>query len=141
MSNASEKSPFHSGEKAMQQRVGKADAMATIGRKVVRSYLPEQHRDFFAKLPFVVVGSVDEAGRPWASILPGSPGFMNSTTPTSVDIKATPITGDPLSSSLKLGQPLGFLGIEIPTRRRNRLNARITAVTEQYFSIKHILKH
>ena len=136
MSNASEKSPFHSGEKAMQQRVGKADAMATIGRKVIRSYLPEQHRDFFAKLPFVVVGSVDEAGRPWASILPGSPGFMNSTTPTSLDIKATPITGDPLSSSLKLGRPLGFLGIEIPTRRRNRLNARITAVTEQCFSVK-----
>ena len=136
MSNASETSPFHAGEKAMQQRVGKADAMATIGRKVIRSYLPEQHRDFFAKLPFVVVGSVDEAGRPWASILPGSPGFMHSTTPTRVDIKATPITGDPLSSSLKLGRPLGFLGIEIPTRRRNRLNAHITSVTENNFSVK-----
>ena len=64
MSNASEKSPFHQGEKAMQQRVGKAEAMETIGRKVIRSYLPEQHREFFAKLPFVIVGSVDEAGRP-----------------------------------------------------------------------------
>jgi predicted pyridoxine 5'-phosphate oxidase superfamily flavin-nucleotide-binding protein/ferredoxin len=136
MSNASQNSPFHAGEKAMQQRVGKADAMATIGRKVIRSYLPEQHHDFFAKLPFVVVGSVDEAGRPWASILPGSPGFMKSTTPTRVDIKATPIKDDPLSSSLELGQPLGFLGIEIPTRRRNRLNAHITSVTEEGFSVK-----
>jgi ferredoxin-NADP reductase/predicted pyridoxine 5'-phosphate oxidase superfamily flavin-nucleotide-binding protein len=135
MSNASEKSPFHQGEKIMQQRVGKAEAMETIGRKVIRSYLPEQHREFFAKLPFVVVGSVDEAGRPWASILPGLPGFMNSVTPTSLDINATPVNGDPLSSSLKLGQPLGLLGIEIPTRRRNRLNARISSITEKGFSL------
>ena len=45
MSNASEKSPFHSGEKAMQQRVGKADAMATIGRNWAFWALKYQHAD------------------------------------------------------------------------------------------------
>jgi predicted pyridoxine 5'-phosphate oxidase superfamily flavin-nucleotide-binding protein len=40
---------------------------------VIRDYLPDQHREFFAQLPFVLLGTTDKAGRPWASLLVGLP--------------------------------------------------------------------
>ena len=27
--------------------------------------MPEQHREFFAQLPFVIAGTVDHTGQPW----------------------------------------------------------------------------
>lgn len=49
-----------------------------FGRKVIRDHLIEQHRAFYAKLPFLVLGSRDESGQPWASILAGRPGFASA---------------------------------------------------------------
>jgi len=48
------------------------------GRRVIREYLPDQFRQFFAQLPYVIVGTVDPTGHPWASILVGNPGFLAS---------------------------------------------------------------
>ena len=28
--------------------------------------MPEQHREFFAQLPFVIASTVDQTGQPWA---------------------------------------------------------------------------
>ncbi|TFW08490.1 flavin-nucleotide-binding protein, partial [Oxalobacteraceae bacterium OM1] len=36
-------SPFHDGERAVQQRVGVADKVETSGRRVIRDYMPDQH--------------------------------------------------------------------------------------------------
>ncbi len=129
-------SPFHEGEKTIQSKVGKRDAMENFGRRVIRSYMPEQHQAFYKQLPFLVVGSVDAQGWPWASILPGTPGFMESLTPSSLDINSPVLSGDPLQGSISVGSPLGLLGIEIPSRRRNRLNARISQVKQKGFSLK-----
>jgi hypothetical protein len=73
--------PFHSGEKAVQARLGVQERMLDVGRRVIRAYLPDQHREFYAQLPFVLVGSVDALGRPWASVLVGEPGFMQFARP------------------------------------------------------------
>ena len=56
---------FHEGERAMQEQAGVGDRLAQIGRQFIRGYMPDQHRDFFAQLPFVIAGSVDaqEIGR------------------------------------------------------------------------------
>jgi ferredoxin-NADP reductase/predicted pyridoxine 5'-phosphate oxidase superfamily flavin-nucleotide-binding protein len=122
--------PFHSGEKAVQARLGVQERMLDVGRRVIRSYLPEQHRDFYAQLPFVLVGSVDALGRPWASVLVGEPGFMRSPDPTHLDIQARPVPGDPLAQGLVPGAPLGLLGIELHTRRRNRMNGHVESVAD-----------
>jgi predicted pyridoxine 5'-phosphate oxidase superfamily flavin-nucleotide-binding protein len=68
-------SPFHEGEREIQERLGIRDKMETFGRRVIREHLPDQHREFYASLPFVLVGTVDGRGRPWASIVAGPPGF------------------------------------------------------------------
>ncbi len=71
-------SPFHAGELAIQARLGAKERMDKQGRRVIREYLPEQHRQFFAQLPYLIVGTVDSSGNPWASILVGEPGFLSS---------------------------------------------------------------
>ena len=122
---------FHAGEQAIQQRLGMRDRMERFGRPVVRNALPDQHREFYGQLPFIAVGHADPDGRPWASLLFGKPGFIDSPDPQSLRLKAQPLSGDPLANSLRQGQPLGMLGIEFHTRRRNRLSGRIRSASTE----------
>ncbi len=46
-----------------------------------------------------------------------------------------PLFGDPLHHTLALGADLGLLGIELPTRRRNRMNGTIETVDSQGISV------
>jgi predicted pyridoxine 5'-phosphate oxidase superfamily flavin-nucleotide-binding protein len=52
-------SPFHSGEQETQTRIGKRQAMENFGQRAIRSFMPEQHREFYQQLPFIIAGSVD----------------------------------------------------------------------------------
>jgi predicted pyridoxine 5'-phosphate oxidase superfamily flavin-nucleotide-binding protein len=119
------KSPFHIGEQTIQSLAGVRDLMERKGRAVIRDYMPEQHRAFFAALPFMVVGLADQNGHPWATTLSGPPGFMNSAQANLLAIKAWLDLDDPLHSCIRDGAPVGGLGIELSTRRRNRINGRI----------------
>ncbi|MBY0469253.1 MAG: pyridoxamine 5'-phosphate oxidase family protein [Burkholderiaceae bacterium] len=127
--------PFHAGELAVQQRLGVADRMHSIGQKVVRNHLTPQHREFFAQLPFVLVGSVDAQQRSWASMLVGEPGFIGSPDDRHLRFAARPVPGDPLAEGLTAGAPLGLLGIELHTRRRNRVNGRVSEVGDHGFAL------
>lgn len=128
-------SPFHAGEIALQARAGVRDRIEQQGRRVVRDHMPDQHRSFFAQLPFLVVGSLDGQGRPWASLLAGRPGFAHSPDPRILAVAARPLPGDPLAENLAEGAPLGLLGIELETRRRNRMNGTATAITAGGFDV------
>ena len=128
-------SPWHDGERTIQQRLGVGDRMEETGQRVVRPYMPDQHRSFFAQLPFIVVGSNDRAGQIWASLLAGAPGFVRSPDPRRLEIAATASSGDPLAEMLQPGIPLGVLGIELPTRRRNRVNGPIVSADASGFTI------
>jgi ferredoxin-NADP reductase/predicted pyridoxine 5'-phosphate oxidase superfamily flavin-nucleotide-binding protein len=121
-------SPFHDGEQAVQERLGCRDKMEQIGRRFIRRFMPDQHREFFSILPYLIIGSLDHRNRPWASILVGDPGFLASPDAETLDIRAVPLRGDPLVRNLSLGSPMGILGIQLETRRRNRLNGRIVAL-------------
>jgi len=126
---------FHAGEIAMQERAGVREHLAGIGDRVIRDHMPEQHRELFRKLPTLVVGSVDEQRRPWASILAGRPGFVRDLDAHRLRIDAQPLPGDELAEHLKLGASLGLLGLEPQTRRRNRMNGRVTSLDERGFVV------
>jgi len=132
---AKQASPWHDGERAAQRIVGVAERMEEVGKRVIRPFMPDQHRLFFAGLPFVIVGSVDEEGWPFASILSGEPGFLQSPDAVTLDIAALPASGDPLARSLKPGTRLGMLGIDLSTRRRNRVNGEIVRMDAKGFSL------
>lgn len=127
--------PFHAGERAMQARAGMRERLAQVGPRVMREAMPEQHRAFFRQLPFVVVGSVDAAGQAWACLLAGPPGFIDSPDPRRLTIDALPDVASPLAASLRVGFSLGLLGIEPHTRRRNRANGSVSALTATGFEI------
>lgn len=130
------RSPFHPGETAIQERVGVREKVESFGRRAIRDYMPDQHRSFFAQLPFIVAGSVDAQGRPWASLLVGAPGFVQSPDERTLVVRARPHPTDPSSGSLVSGASLALLGIELPTRRRNRANGVVTALDEGGFSLR-----
>ena len=88
-------SPFHLGEQSVQERLGVRD-IEGWARKVVRPYLPEEHRAFHTALPFLIVAARDELGRPWATLLAGREGFVTSPDPTSLVIDSRPASGDAL---------------------------------------------
>jgi uncharacterized protein len=132
----SSESPFHAGELAIQTRLGLQERIDRQGRRVIREFMPEQHRQFFAQLPYVIVGSVDTIGCPWASILVGHPGFLSSPNEQMLQVKAPILPGDPLAHNLTSGIDIGLLGIELPTRRRNRLNGVVSATTSDSFTIQ-----
>ncbi|WP_044875041.1 pyridoxamine 5'-phosphate oxidase family protein [Pseudomonas sp. LFM046] len=115
-------SPFHPGEQAIQARAGVREQMEPIGSRMIRDYMPEQHRLFFAQLPWLLVGSQDSDGQPQASVLWGKPGFAHSPEATLLRINARPEVDDPLAANLHSTARLGVLGLELPTRRRNRMN-------------------
>lgn len=123
--------PFHAGEREAQRRAGVED-IAAASRGFIRDHMPEQHRAFFAALPFLVIAAGDNEGRPWVSILEGPEGFASSPDPGILELDTSLAAGDPLADSLVPDRPVGLLGIELATRRRNRLNGRLTATTGGY---------
>lgn len=115
-------SPWHAGEVAMQRLAGVAEKMDSVGRKVVRPYMPDQHRDFFAQLPFAVLGAVDGDGDVWATLRAGAPGFLHSPDPRVLDAQLPRVPADPADAGMDDGSAIALLGIELHTRRRNRMN-------------------
>ena len=128
-------SPFHQGELAVQERAGVRDKIETFARRVVLDHMPDQHRAFYNKLPFVLIGTVDENGRPWASIVAGRPGFMTTPDPGILRVASRPLPGDPLNETLVAGADVGLLGVEPMTRRRNRMAGKIATVGLEGFDI------
>ena len=131
-----DESPYHEGERALQTRLGMREKIEHVGRRVIRDFMPDEHRHFFAQLPWLLVGWLDEAKRPWASALTGEPGFVSSPDARTLVIAPTPAPGDNFNAHLAVGAPLGLLGIELPTRRRNRVNGTIVAMADARLEVR-----
>lgn len=114
--------PFHDGERAAQAFAGVSSHGAGI-----RPFMPDQHRNFFAGLPWLFAGLVDPQGWPLATVLTGEPGFASSPTPTTLSVQSLPAADDPAGIALRTGASIGLLGIEFETRRRNRANGVVVA--------------
>lgn len=114
--------PFHTGEIEAQRLAG-----ARASHAPLRSFMPEQHRVFYGQLSYVLLATLDETGAPQATMLDGAPGFLHSPTPTSLVVRPRPDKGDAVRRLLRPGAQVGLLGIELPTRRRNRANGSVVA--------------
>ena len=101
--------PFHSGELRAQQLAGQVAAGHGI-----RDFMPDQHRLFFEALPFVLLASAAADSAPQARVLHGAPGFIRSPDSLTLEIAC--------DIELAPGAPVGLLGIDFATRRRNRAN-------------------
>lgn len=131
-------SPWHAGEKQLQEKAGVAERMEVIGQKVIRDYMPDQHREFYQQLPFMIAAAVDGSGQPWATLLEGEEGFVTSPDPRQLSFDLAAMALDPLDPAtpgLGSGEAVGLLGIELHTRRRNRINGHILQASAQRLDI------
>lgn len=121
---------FNADELEAQSRAG-----TRPGSGGIRNYIPEQHRAFFPGLAEIFVASVDASGWPLATVLEGAPSFVHSPDPKTLRIQARPEPGDPAAGALRLGGDVGVLGIDLGTRRRNRVNGIVTELDSAGFTI------
>ena len=121
-----EDGPFHLGELLAQARAG----TGSPGAGGIRPFLPDQHRAFFALLPYLFMATIDAEGWPVATVLTGAPGFVQSPDANTLTVAALPRAGEPGAELFMAGRPFGALGLDFATRRRNRANGRIAAAGE-----------
>ncbi|MBO1021088.1 pyridoxamine 5'-phosphate oxidase family protein [Methylobacterium sp. SD274] len=129
-------SPWHPGEIAIQNHAGVTERMAEIGPRVIRDRMIDQHRDFFRHLPFVVLGAVDPKGEVWATIRAGEPGFLDAPDPFRLRVRSAADPHDPAEAGLADGSAVGLLGIDLTTRRRNRLNGIVRREGGDEFEVR-----
>jgi len=122
-------SPFHKGEQELQARLGLAERQEKMARIMMRPFMPDQHREFFGGLPFMIIGNIDDQDNPWASVVFGREGFIQTPTDRQMRIEAAAVMGDPLAGNIGPQRPVSLLGIEPATRRRNRMNG-VTAASD-----------
>ncbi len=109
----------------MQRAAGVEQHMDAVGRRNLRDHLIEQHRQFYPQLPFVVLGAVDPAGDVWATVRAHHPGFLQAPDDKHLHVDLDHDPDDPADAGMHDGAALALLGIELPTRRRNRLNGTV----------------
>ena len=126
-----DESPFNLDELAAQALAGGGPRSAGG----IRRFMPEQHRLFFAQLPYIFMASIDAVGWPLATLLTGKPGFVRSPDPSSLYIATLPEVGDPAAEALVPDRSVGILGIDLATRRRNRVNGRIVSRDEHAIGV------
>ncbi len=125
---------YHGGEVTVQKQAGVREMAERLSR-MIRPFMPDQHREFFEQLPFVVVGLVDEQGRPWSTLCVGDPGFVRSPDQVTLQIASSPLLTQDLGLQRNVGDKIGLLGIELPTRRRNRMNGVIAEAGDGEFAV------
>ena len=113
--------PFHAGELEAQRRAGVGDVASRSGA-FIRDHMPEQHREFYTAQPFLIAASSDADGRIWTTVIEGEDRFIQSPDPQTLTLSTQIDPHDPLARTLFDGADIGVIGIELATRRRNRLS-------------------
>jgi predicted pyridoxine 5'-phosphate oxidase superfamily flavin-nucleotide-binding protein len=120
--------PFHEGELAVQERANEVEEGHLNGRVIADSIM-KGALNFVAQQPMVVLGSVDDKENVWASVLFGPPGFVTDPNDRRVEIdlsRAAINEHDPFWKNIQHNPRIGALFIELPIRRRLRINGEIS---------------
>ncbi|HJU84574.1 MAG TPA: pyridoxamine 5'-phosphate oxidase family protein [Holophagaceae bacterium] len=124
--------PFHEGERAVQARAGET-ATALLDAPMIGTSIMPGALPFIARQAWAVLAGFDAARRLWCSALVGEPGFAAASadgTELRFDLRRAPVHPDnPLLTSHPVDRPAGALFLEPATRRRLRVNGRISEST------------
>ena len=115
---------FHEGERAVQARVGVERESRRLGRGISRD-IPEGAEPFLEAQRIAILAGIDGAGRVWASIAMGAPGFITSPDERTLRLAARLHPADPLRDGLVAGRSLGVLVFDPERRRRFRINGTV----------------
>jgi uncharacterized protein len=94
---------------------------------MVLGFMPPQHMFFFANLQYFVFGTLDNQGRPWASVITGERGFIRPVNQNHLAVVTDLSEGDPALQNLDNGMTVSDgerivagLGVDFTNRRRNK---------------------
>ncbi|MET9494404.1 pyridoxamine 5'-phosphate oxidase family protein [Streptomyces sp. NPDC006552] len=118
---------FHDGELAVQRRAGVAREAARLTGMLAPAHLGAGASRFLAERGFAAITARDAHGTLWTSPLTGRPGFLHVTSPTVLDVRVRPTSGDPLVD-MSMDQPVGLIVVEFATRRRLRVNGFLSGL-------------
>ncbi len=124
--------PYHEGELLMQERAGELAQGERNGRVISRTII-QGAIPFLAKQTMIVLGSMDERGRVWASLLFGPPGFVSAPDNGAMEFDLTKTVwapSDPVWANLEADPRVGLLAIDLQSRRRLRVNGRVTELEQ-----------
>ncbi|MEK3884652.1 pyridoxamine 5'-phosphate oxidase family protein [Paenibacillus sp. PL2-23] len=126
---------YHGGELKVQERAGLLKEASAL-KKSVRDHLPEVAARFIEQQVMLIIGLRDAKGLVWATVIYGSPGFVKALDPTTLSISSLPLTSDPAFDGIRAGQAIGMLAIDFSSKRRMRVNGKITFVHEGGFQVQ-----
>jgi hypothetical protein len=102
------------------------------------SQIPAGAIPFVAQQPMVIVASISREDSVWASVLLGEPGFLQAEGARGVILDTSSprsAPDDPLWRNLQENPHVGLLVIELGSRRRLRVNGRVSSSTDGRLSI------
>ncbi len=111
---------FHEGEVTTQRRAGVESHAKRLEKMLDPTGLSKGATQFLASQRFVALTARDREGVLWTSALSAEPGFLRGDGDR-LQILAEPREGDPLHA-MPIGQQVGLIAIDFPTRRRMRIN-------------------
>ncbi len=126
-------SPFHSGELLVQQHVGETTLAVRNGR-IISDTIMAGALQFLENQPFVIVSSQHESGDSWTSMISGQEGYIRVVSDRVIEINYSLIHSNRQDLFWELSKRHPFIGmlfIELTTRRRFRLNGRITRAADR----------
>jgi len=114
---------FHSGEIAVQERAGVRDIAQDVGEGIV-DHLPPGASDFLGRRQMAVLGTVDNSGHVWASVVTGDPGFIETIDDRTLRVAARASSSDPLFRNLATEGHTALFAPDFVSSRRVRVNGR-----------------
>lgn len=127
---------WHLGERLAHQKLGHDNDYNVMNMyQRIDGDLPGDHAIFHStKLPFVPIVTLDSDGRPWGSLLAGKdgkPGFIKTSRHSVLSVDAKVWPGEPLienAKNFREQEPMlvAGIGIEFPTRRRNKFAGQVS---------------
>jgi len=126
--------PFHVGEIAIQERTGER-AIAILNGRLIGDRIPERAATFVNQQQYCVLSWEAADSDLWAILLTGTPGFASvSESGTMLRLLLGNATSDQLAT-LSEGDPLGALFIELSSRRRLRVNGRVSGLSHEHLHL------
>jgi uncharacterized protein len=109
--------PVHAGERAVQERAGRAF------RGAIRDHVPGIAAAFLVEQPVIVIAGRAADERMWTSMLTGPPGFLEVPDPRTVYVHALPLPSDPLAALVAGGGEIGMIAVD--SHHRMRVNGTL----------------
>lgn len=131
--------PFHSGERAIQEKTGERDVALMNGQSIA-DRIPAAAKLFVAQQHYCVLGWSSPDDGPWAAFLGGPQGFARTdeerkTLYLRLNDSMGTLSRMPPFAGMQEGDHLGVLFIELATRRRLRVNGRCTRLADEALAV------